>query len=101
MKDSSKKIIIAISIIAIIAIIVGICIFAFKLQAKDDNNSNVENANIVEQNTFDKIAIMENQIEQKEEERVNIGNELDQMYKELAELYSTYNNEMAAQFQNQ
>ena len=38
MKDSSKKIIIAISIIAIIAIIVGICIFAFKPQAKDNNN---------------------------------------------------------------
>ena len=50
MKDSSKKIIIAISIIAIIAIIVGICIFAFKPQAKDNNNSNAENTNVVEKN---------------------------------------------------
>lgn len=60
MKDSSKKIIIAISIIAIIAIIVGICIFAFKPQAKDNNNSNAENTNVVEKNTLDKITDMEN-----------------------------------------
>lgn len=101
MKDnSSKKIIIIISIIVIIAIIVGICIMAFNYKPKEDED-NKESTTITEQNTFDKITAMENQIEQKEEERANIGNELDQMYKDLIVLYDTYNNEMAAQFQNQ
>ncbi len=100
MKDSSKKIIIAISIIAIIAIIVGICIFAFKPQAKDDNNSNAENTTVVEKNTLDKITDMENKIQQKEAERDSISNEIDQMYKDLVGLYSTYSNEEASQTQN-
>ena len=99
MKNKSKKIIIIMSIVVIIAIIVGICIMVFNTKPKENEN-NKENTTITEQNTLDKIKAMENQIEQKEEERANIGNELDQMYKDVLILYDIYDNEMRAEFQN-
>lgn len=43
---------------------------------------------------------MENKIQQKEAERDSISNEIDQMYKDLVGLYSTYSNEEASQTQN-